>query len=127
MRRVITVALLLAVLLVGGRTAAEPLPELAPAPEAAPEYAELKSGPGELRIAGRVLVLPTGTRLLSPARWNDLDSELRRLQDVETRLTAENKTFRAEAPGWRPGWKTLLSATLTGFVGGVYAYHRFSN
>lgn len=42
---------------------------------------------------GSVLQLPPGYFLEEPA-WNALDLELRRLQDTETRLTAENAKLR---------------------------------
>lgn len=52
---------------------------------------------------GRAARVPPG-RFLSEDLWQKLDREVKRLQDAETRLAAENKSLResADAPGW--GW-----------------------
>lgn len=77
-----------------------------------------------------VLEVPSGKRLeLPPGRFypdpdfTKLDAEFRRLQDVETRLTAENGSLRSSASGWQPGWKTILTVAVTAFVGGISATH----
>ena len=51
-----------------------------------------------------------------------LDTEVRRLQDSEMRLGAENKSLRNTAEGWQPGWKILASAVVLGLVGGWYIH-----
>ncbi len=56
--------------------------------------------------------------------WSLLDTEIRRLQTAETRLTAENKSLRDTASGWTPGWRTLLGAVVTGVALGVYLDHK---
>lgn len=62
-------------------------------------------------------------RFIDDAAWNELDTEIRRLQDAETRLSTENKFMHEKTKGWRPGWRTLLVTLATGFAGGVVAYH----
>lgn len=64
--------------------------------------------------------LPAGRFLAEPG-WSALDLEMRRLQDAETRLTAENTSLRKNADAWRPGWKTLTGAVLVGVALGVAA------
>lgn len=86
----------------------------------------LKTGDGELETKeGRRFLLPVGTHVLDGTAWAELDLEYRRLQDVETRLTAENASLRASASEWRPGWRTLLVVFAVGAAGGVYAASRF--
>lgn len=64
-------------------------------------------------------------RYIPEATWSKLDLEIRRLQDAETRLKAENASFRASAaadtgPGW--GTVTWIGLALTaGIVFGAYA------
>ena len=64
--------------------------------------------------------LPPG-RFLAEPTWARLDDEVRRLQDAEVRLTAENASLRKDAAGWRPGWKSLASAVLVGVALGAWA------
>lgn len=52
--------------------------------------------------------------------WSKLDTELRRSQDAETGLRAENKTLRESLSGWTPGWKVLAGALVVGLAGGIY-------
>jgi hypothetical protein len=83
----------------------------------------LKTGPGQLLVPSisRLFDLPVGTHVLEPPAWDKLDAETRRLQDAETRLTAENKSLRSQAGnGWRPGWKTLTTVFVVGTVLGAY-------
>jgi hypothetical protein len=53
--------------------------------------------------------------------WNKLDEEMRRLQDAETRLAAENKSLRksaSEGPGWgTAAW--IGGALAAGFAAGA--------
>lgn len=64
---------------------------------------------------GSLLRLPPGYFLDEPT-WDVLDTEITRLQDVETRLTAENEALRdAVSRSPLPGWRTLT------LVGGALA------
>lgn len=65
--------------------------------------------------------LPPGHFVNEPA-WSALDTEIRRLQDQETRLDAENRSLRESAAGWQPGWRTLAVTLATGVALGVAAY-----
>ncbi len=62
-----------------------------------------------------MLELPPGYYLAEPA-WNQIDAELRRAQDAETRLAAENKVFRKYAASGDLGWRgaTLLATAAFG-------------
>lgn len=57
---------------------------------------------------GSVLHLPPG-RYYRENVWAALDAELRRLQDAETSLTAQNASLRNSLNSWQPGWWTLLT------------------
>ena len=50
-----------------------------------------------------------------------LDAEFKRLQDAETRLTAENGSLRRSADPLPIGWKTLVAGLSAGVVGGFVA------
>lgn len=67
--------------------------------------------------------LPPG-RFVDAGTWARIDAEHRRLQDSETRLIAENRSLRASADEWRPGWKTLATALAVGIGVGWYAASR---
>lgn len=82
-------------------------------------YLRLRSSARVMTDGGADLRLPPGYYLDEP-NWNKLDAEVRRLQDAETRLTAENQSFRASLGTWQPGWKTLLGAVILGGAGGWY-------
>ena len=121
MRRPICLIIALAVLLAGPRALADDAPEL----ETAPDPAVLVNE-AELHIpaTGRTYKLVPGTWLLAPPSWTKLETELKRLQDAETRLSAENKSMRETSSGWRPGWKLLLGAFAVGATSGAYAYYK---
>ena len=51
--------------------------------------------------------LPPG-HYLDMFTWEMLDNEVRRLQDQETRLVAENKSLRTSLKNAEPGWLTLV-------------------
>lgn len=72
---------------------------------------------------GTDLRLPPGYFLDEPA-WGKLDAETRRLQETETRLTAENRSLRKSAREVSFGWKTLSAALVLGFAAGAYAATR---
>jgi hypothetical protein len=74
---------------------------------------------------GRTFDLPTATRVITPDGWALLDAEVRRLQDAETRLGAENTSLRASADTWRPGWIVVVSAVAVGLAAGWYVHARF--
>lgn len=102
MRKPLVICLFLAL---SARAVAEPL--------------HLKTPSNVITDGGTSLRLPPGYFLEEPS-WERLDLEVRRLQDRETRLSAENASLRASASGWTPGWKTLGSAVITAFVAGYF-------
>lgn len=83
------------------RAAAEPAPTL-----------RFRESPTITSARGTVLALPPGYYVPEPA-WDALDAEVRRLQDAETRLAAENASLRASAKERPPGgWG--VAALVTG-------------
>lgn len=113
--RRLTLVLAAALVLAPARAQAYPIAESLPT-----DHVRLTSGPGTLGILERVFVLPQGTHVLAPPAWDKLDLELHRLQDAETRLTAENTYMRNRVKGWTPGWKTLATTMLTSIATGIY-------
>lgn len=79
--------------------------------------------PARLRTPARCVTEGGSTVDLAPGRylpepvWNDLDAEVRRLQDVTTRLHAENRSLRASAAAG-PGW-TAVVAVGTALAAGI--------
>lgn len=73
--------------------------------------------------SGKSRRVPPG-RFVDEPRWSLLDAELRRLQTVETRITAENAELRKTAKSWRPGWKILASTLIAGVALGAYGATR---
>jgi hypothetical protein len=72
---------------------------------------------------GSELDLPEGY-FVPEETWDHLDLELRRLQESETRLRAENEAFRRSA-GW--GWGTValvVGAVAVGAGGVLWIEHR---
>ena len=100
------------VVLLASRVAADPLPS---------PHVRITNGEGELiTYEGKHYVLPLGTHIFTYEMWEELDTEFRRLQDQETRLTAENKSLKKSADEWRPGWKIVVAGALLGLAAGVY-------
>lgn len=68
---------------------------------------------------GTTLKLPPSYVLTEPA-WSTLDVEMKRLQDTETRLKAENTSLRTAVSGYQPGFYTLAVAVVSGMALAVY-------
>lgn len=66
---------------------------------------------------GSDLRLPPGYFVDEPA-WTVLDGEIRRLQEAEVRLGAENKSLRKSASATPAGWGALVLVT-GAIAGGV--------
>ena len=69
--------------------------------------------------SGRVLDLPPG-RYIEEIEFEKLEIEFKRLQDAETRLTAERDSYKKSTDQWRVGWKTLVFAFTAGAALGAY-------
>ena len=67
---------------------------------------------------GSRLTLPPGYFMDEPA-WAKLDGEVRRLQDAETRLTAENKSLRSSARAFSCDVKCVALLVVVGVATGV--------
>jgi hypothetical protein len=114
MRRLI--AITCAAMLAGPPAAADPAP-----PPPAPSFEHLNSPRQACRVAdpASCVVLAPGY-YLDEAAWAKREAELKRLQDAETRLSAENKSLRGTVATWQPGWMTLVVAIAVGAASGVY-------
>lgn len=67
--------------------------------------------------------LPPGY-FLDEATRAAIDTEMKRLQDQETRLTAENTSLTQSTQGWQPGWYTLAITLASGLALGWYAHSK---
>lgn len=102
--------------------AADPTPPAPPLP-AATNFLHV-SVPWHLSTdSGTKLDLPPSYVLDEPS-YSKLDVEMKRLQDAETRLTAENKSLKTAVSGWQPGWYTLATVLVVGVGLGWYAHDK---
>ncbi len=65
------------------------------------------------------LRLPPGYFMDEPTR-DKLDGEVKRLQDAETRLKAENESLRDSSRHYFPGWTVFGAAFAAGLAGGIW-------
>jgi hypothetical protein len=100
----------LAVYLLATRAAADPAPS---------ERLRMRDPSTLTLISGRVLELPPG-RFIEEFEFMKWEIEIKRLQDAETRLTAERDSYKRSTESWSPGWKTLLGALTVGIAIGVF-------
>jgi hypothetical protein len=91
--------------------------------EAGGEPTHLQSSSTVHTDGGVDLRLPPGYFLPEPD-WSKLDVEMRRLQDQETRLNAQNQALRSDLEHWQPGWVTLVGAAVLGGALGWYAHSK---
>jgi hypothetical protein len=82
-------------------------------------FFRLRSAARVTTEGGTVLDLPPDWLLISPAKWEDIDAETRRLQDQETRLTTENKYLKNHAGTSSASAWWVAGAFVLGAVGGV--------
>jgi hypothetical protein len=75
----------------------------------------LKSASTCTTAKGSTVQLPPGY-FLDEAKFAALDAEVRRAQDAETRLTAENASFRAHPPSAGPSWWTIILPAVSAAV-----------
>lgn len=108
--RLVAALVVAAALALPARAAAEPPPPV-----------HLKSGSSVTTDRGSVLRLPPGY-FVTEDGWSKLDVEVRRLQESEVRLKAENESLRDSAESWQPGWKTLAGALVAGISLGTWAF-----
>lgn len=100
----------LAVYLLATRAAADPAPSV---------RLRMRDDSTLTLKSGRVLELPPG-RFIEEVEFMRMEIEFKRLQDAETRLTAERDSLQKTTEGWRPGWVTLSLTLATGLAVGVY-------
>lgn len=70
---------------------------------------------------GSVLDLPPG-RFMDDQVYGKLDAEVKRLQDAERSLAAQNAVLRKSLDSWQPGMYTLVLTFATGIAAGIYLY-----
>ena len=68
---------------------------------------------------GNTRQLPPGY-FLDEDSYTKLDAEMRRLQEQETRLGAENRSLRGTLSSWQPGWIVVTVAIASGVALGWY-------
>lgn len=83
------------------------------------DHLRMKDASTLILKSGRTLDLSPG-RYITEEKFSAFELETKRLQEAEIRLKAENESLRKSAEGWRPGWKILAGAVLTGIGVGVY-------
>ncbi len=117
--RIIATAILL---LIARRVAGDPAPE--------PPPARTHVVTDELRLLcvppappARCMDLPPG-HFVDRNTWSALDVEMKRAQDAETRLAAENQSLRVSAASVQPGWYVVAGAVLTGLTTGWYVHSK---
>jgi hypothetical protein len=110
--RKLTALLTVAILLAPARALADEVPTTPPA-ETLPEtpqilpstHIKLSTGDGILSTPdNKLYVVPKNSHILIGSKWDELDREMFRLQEAETRLIAENQSLRKSQDGWKPGW-----------------------
>lgn len=106
------------VILTAPRALAQPAeePEVLPMPK---PHLLLRTGPGVLKGPdGKLYDVPQLSHVLTPDKFNELDAEMMRLQEVETRLQAENKSLRQSADS--VPWLPVAVGVGLGIVVGAY-------
>lgn len=121
MRLRVKIVAVAVVLLLARRAAADPDPPVAHRTHVVTEEPRLLCKPPAPPAI--CMDLPPGHFVDVPT-WSALDVELKRAQDAETRLDAENRSLKASASSWQPGWKVLGGAVLTGLALGWYAHSK---
>lgn len=117
MKYIIAVAAALAVLLLAPGAAAEPPNEIPTSPSIDLSVPLHVLSPSELVTDGGAHVrLPPGYFLSEPV-WNILGTEVKRLQEAETRLEAENEVLLKRARD-RGSWLWYAGAFATGIAAG---------
>ena len=82
--------------------------------EAGADIWHIKSDSTLKTAKGSELTLPPGY-FLDEETWRERDLEMKRLQEQETRLKAENKSLRESASS--PGWATIVITAAGALVG----------
>lgn len=109
----------------GDPTPPAPAPTAPAAPPAPPAASRWHvAAPWTLTLSSGTAFTMPPAYILPDKSWNDLDAEMKRLQDEDTRLTAENKSLETSLSSWQPGWKTFAIAVLGGVALGWYAHDK---
>ncbi len=119
-----SICALVIVLLLGmtRKVAAEPVNPCTPSE---PCHLRMREDTTLTKDNGQQYRLPPG-RFFDEPTFQELDTELKRLQNQETRLSAENKSLMESLDTWRPGWLAITTAVLVGIGGGVGGYYWYT-
>lgn len=110
--------------LAASRVAAEPTNPCTPSE---PCHLRMREDTTLTKDNGEQYRLPPGHYYDDPT-WEMLDDELKRLQNQETRLTAENESLKKSfEETWKPGWATIFAALLVGAGGGISGYYWYQS
>ena len=85
--------------------------------------AQIKSA-SVLTTAKTRIELPPLWWILPPDKYPAMDAELKRAQEAETRLTAENGSLRSSAAKTDVNLIALTIAVVVGAIGGAYGWSR---
>lgn len=113
-----TAVTILLVLGMAARVAAEP-PPACPTP-GVPCHLRMREPVTVQKDDGTSYRLPQG-HFLDTFTWELLDNEVKRLQDQENRLTAENISLKNNLKNATPGWPMLLVVVAGAVVTGLTA------
>lgn len=116
----VLVAALVFVILTAPRALAQPVdePERIVLPMPKPHLL-LRTGPGVLEGPdGKLYDIPQLSHVLTQEKYSELDAEMMRLQEVEIRITAENKSLRESASSIP--WLPIAIGVGVGLVAGAY-------
>lgn len=111
------------VALMGANSAANPVN---PCSASDPCHLRMREETTVIKDDGTQYRFPPGHFYDDPT-WQNLDAEVKRLQDQETRLKAENKSLRESFEGWSPGWFTVTIAILVGAGAGIGGYYWYTS
>ncbi len=100
------------------RVSAEPTVEQMPS-----AHLWMRSAPGQLQISERLFLIPQGSHVLTEEYWLGLETEKKRLQEQEIRLTAENQSYQDSAD--EVPWRIIALGVAVGLVTGVYIGTKF--
>lgn len=117
-RRRLALAVAVVIGLASRATSADPAPSAPP-----PDFLHVVVPWHLTTDGGTKLDLPPSYVLADP-KYDALDAEMKRLQNVETHDKAEIDALHKDLEKWQPGWVTLGAAIVGGLVLGYYVHDK---
>ncbi len=115
-------ALAVSLILLASSAGADPITPPSPLPDTALDRVLHVKTPFQIISEGGTNIhVPPGYVLNEP-QWGSLDTELRRLQDAETRLSAENDSLRDSAGVGPWTWIIGAASAVVGIILGAKAF-----